>query len=128
MSALSPYKESLRPKPTAPDAPATPEVEPYTLNVLANIKNMERSVLPPPDVDQSARELEYAEAAVLESDDQIRRLVGTVDGARNADAHLKPADVEKLVRTALELNAHLRDRADKLRTAHHKALIAAQKK
>ena len=60
-------------------------------------------------------ELDRAEDAELQSDDQLRQLLGLIDKASDPNATVNASDCAKTVTTALALNERLRDRAEKLR-------------
>lgn len=60
-------------------------------------------------------ELDRAEDAELQSDEQVRQLVGLIDRANTPNGTLTASDCAKQVASALALNERLRDRAAKLR-------------
>ena len=60
-------------------------------------------------------EIDRAEEAELHSDEQVRHLTDLIDKAGTPNAVMSATDCTKLVSAALALNAHLRERASKLR-------------
>jgi len=61
------------------------------------------------------RELGFAAQSLLESDDQLRRLVGAIDSAASgSQGAIKPVEMARLVDSALSLNVRLRDQAKNL--------------
>ena len=60
-------------------------------------------------------ELERAEDAEQQSDEQLRQLVALIDRASMPNATLTASDCAKQVASALALNERLRDRAKHLR-------------
>jgi len=72
-------------------------------------------------------ELDLAEDAELESEEQLRQLTGLIDTARAPNAAINASDCAKLVSAALALNKRLRDRAKTLRIAADRAASNASK-
>jgi hypothetical protein len=62
-------------------------------------------------------ELDLAEEAELQSEEQLRQLTALIDTARAPNATINASDCAKLVSAALALNERLRDRAKTLRIA-----------
>ena len=67
-------------------------------------------------------ELERAEEAELQSDEQLRNLVALIETARQPGSLVTGTECAKTISAALALNERLRERADKLR---QKAAMAA---
>lgn len=57
-----------------------------------------------------------AEDALLESDAQLRSLMGLIDAAKSPEGNISPTDCAKLVDAALALNKSLREREDRLKS------------
>lgn len=55
-----------------------------------------------------------AEDALLESDAQLRSLMGLIDVAKSPEGNISPTDCAKLVDAALALNKSLREREERL--------------
>lgn len=55
-----------------------------------------------------------AEDALLESDAQLRSLMGLIDVAKSPNATISPTDCARLVDAALSLNKSLREREERL--------------
>lgn len=70
-------------------------------------------------------ELDRAEEAELQSDEQLRKLLELVDKASAASPTVNAGDCAKTVATALALNERLRQRADKLRAEKLRATTRA---
>ncbi len=66
-------------------------------------------------------ELDRAEEAELQSDEQLRQLVGHIDKACAPSPTVDATDCAKTVTAALALNDRLRDRTTKLRQAVERA-------
>lgn len=62
-------------------------------------------------------ELDRAEEAELQSEDQLRQLVGLIDKVGEVGSFVNASDCAKTVAAALALNERLRDRTVKLRIA-----------
>ena len=62
-------------------------------------------------------ELDRAEEAELQSDEQLRQLVGHIDKACAPNPTVDATDCAKTITAALALNDRLRDRTTKLRMA-----------
>lgn len=62
-------------------------------------------------------ELERAEEAELQSDEQLRQLPALIDQASKLDAKVNATDCHKIISAALALNERLHDRTAKLRAA-----------
>ncbi|MHB8949834.1 MAG: hypothetical protein ACYC4S_12320 [Rhodoferax sp.] len=62
-------------------------------------------------------ELDRAEEAELQSEEQLRQLVGQIDKVCAPNSSVNASDCAKTVTAALALNERLRDRTDKLRSA-----------
>lgn len=60
-------------------------------------------------------ELDRAEDAELQSDEQLRRLVGLIDKASAPNSTVNASDCAKTVSTALALNERLRETATRWR-------------
>lgn len=67
-------------------------------------------------------EIDRAEEAELHSDEQVRQLTHLIDKASTPNATISATDCSRLVGAALALNARLRERTDKLRSALSSAL------
>lgn len=61
-------------------------------------------------------EIDRAEEAELQSDEQLRQLTNLIDKARAPNATISAADCSKIVGAALALNERLRGCTGKLRT------------
>ncbi|CDS49212.1 hypothetical protein [Polaromonas sp. CG9_12] len=70
-------------------------------------------------------ELDRAEDAELQSDEQLRQLPDLIDKASTPSATLSASDCAKLVTAALAVNERLRDRTSKLRNSLNSALRSA---
>lgn len=66
-------------------------------------------------------ELDRAEEAELQSEEQLRQLVGHIDKACAPSPTVDASDCAKTVTAALALNDRLRDRTSKLRQAVERA-------
>ena len=66
-------------------------------------------------------ELDRAEEAELQSDEQLRQLVGHIDKACAPSPTVDASDCAKTITAALALNDRLRDRTTKLRMAVERA-------
>ena len=66
-------------------------------------------------------ELDRAEEAELQSDEQLRQLVGHIDKACSPSPTVDASDCAKTITAALALNDRLRDRTTKLRMAVQRA-------
>lgn len=66
-------------------------------------------------------ELDRAEEAELQSDEQLRQLVGHIDKACTPSPTVDASDCAKTITAALALNDRLRDRTTKLRMAVERA-------
>ena len=62
-------------------------------------------------------ELDRAEEAELQSEEQLRQLVGQIDKVCSPNSTVNASDCAKTVTAALALNERLRDRTGKLRLA-----------
>ena len=62
-------------------------------------------------------ELDRAEEAELQSEEQLRQLVGQIDKVCVPNSLVNASDCAKTVAAALALNERLRDRTEKLRSA-----------
>jgi len=62
-------------------------------------------------------ELDRAEEAELQSEEQLRQLVGQIDRVCAPNSTVNASDCAKTVTAALALNERLRDRTGKLRLA-----------
>lgn len=62
-------------------------------------------------------ELDRAEEAELQSEDQLRQLVGLIDKVGEPGSVVNASDCAKTVAAALALNARLRDRTKALHSA-----------
>jgi hypothetical protein len=62
-------------------------------------------------------ELARAEDAVLQSEEQLHRLVSLIDKVGSPGSHIDASDCGKTVAAALALNDRLRDRVKALRNA-----------
>ena len=60
-------------------------------------------------------EIDRAEEAELQSDEQLRQLTNLIDKASAPNAAMSAADCSRLVGAALALNERLRERTSKLR-------------
>lgn len=72
-------------------------------------------------------ELDRAEDAELQSDEQVRQLVSLIDRANTPHSTLTASDCAKQVASALALNERLRERADRLRNLARVAANPAPK-
>ena len=66
-------------------------------------------------------ELDRAEEAELQSEEQLRQLVGQIDKVCEPSSTVNASDCAKTVTAALALNERLRDRTGKLRLAVERA-------
>jgi hypothetical protein len=66
-------------------------------------------------------ELDRAEEAELQSEEQLRQLVGQIDKVCAPNSTVNASDCAKTVTAALALNERLRDRTGKLRSAVERA-------
>lgn len=71
-------------------------------------------------------ELERAEEAELESDEQLRKLTALIDKASKPNPDLNATDCAKLVSAALTLNEQLRARTKSIRGVISSAALAAE--
>jgi len=63
-----------------------------------------------------AAELDRAEDAELQSDEQLRQLTDLIDKTSGSNPTMNASDCAKVVAAALALNAQLRARSEKLRS------------
>lgn len=70
-------------------------------------------------------EIDRAEDAELQSDEQLRQLPSLIDKASTPSATLSASDCAKLVTAALAVNERLRERTSKLRISLSSALRSA---
>ncbi|MDO8450683.1 MAG: hypothetical protein Q7T10_17965 [Rhodoferax sp.] len=73
-------------------------------------------------------ELDRAEEAELQSDEQLRQLTGLIDKACAPSSTVNASDCAKIVTAALALNERLRDRTGKLKSAVKLATVEANRK
>jgi hypothetical protein len=66
-------------------------------------------------------EFDRAEEAELQSEEQLRQLVGLIDKVCEPNPTVNASDCAKTVAAALALNERLRDRTEKLRSAVKRA-------
>ena len=66
-------------------------------------------------------ELDRAEEAELQSEEQLRQLVSHIEKACAPNSTVNASDCSKTVAAALALNERLRDRTEKLRSAVKRA-------
>jgi hypothetical protein len=71
--------------------------------------------------DMLKNELDRAEDAELQSDEQLRQLVGHIDKACTPNPTLNASDCAKTIAAALALNERLRERTNKLRLSVQRA-------
>lgn len=68
------------------------------------------------DLEHLKTELARAEDAELQSEEQLRQLLGLIDKACAPNPTITASDCAKLVTAARDLNGQLKSRADKLRS------------
>ena len=73
--------------------------------------------------EQLKTEIDRAEEAELQSDEQLRLLTSLIDKASGPNATVSAADCAKIVGAALALNERFRERTDKLRGELRIALL-----
>jgi hypothetical protein len=71
-------------------------------------------------------ELDRAEDAELQSDEQLRQLTDLIDKTSGSNPTMNASDCAKVVTAALALNAQLRTRADKLRSEARMVAMRAE--
>lgn len=73
-------------------------------------------------------ELERAEEAELNSEEQLRQLTELIDTAKTPNSAVNATDCAKIVTAALALNERLRDRTHRLQSAMQRISTLAARK